>query len=645
MYRGGRGGLGSGGHERPGGRGRGNYYKEKYGGGRGGKGRQDHSDLHSNGDTVGSSDSFDSGVPAWAPPQLRGTSQDLQIALNRIDGKQYPAYKDLLGTWTFSQGGFELTIDRVQGDPYAPPSNIRVRVSERTANFPPDLYSNRLRSVALRDYLLRKLAAFIRGRDLDRALNATGGSGWHSAKGGDFGVDKPGQQVIERSAVVLISGSVEARLTLAFPGQGRTILGRKCAEMLLQALPELVSSCLCYKAMDASELSAFVDSVEDQKALRQLVVNQGCVAFIPDGAILPRLSGASDLPMPNAVPFSSPPTLRRSFALPRSGRSIAGMAIPRGITLIAGGAYHGKSTLLSALELGCYEHIPGDGREFLVSDTTLVSVQSEDGRCVTGVDISPFVRSLPGGKKTTMFSTDDASGATSMAATIQESMELGSRLLLIDEDRAATNFLIRDSRMIQLVGEQNEPLVPLLLRARQLADRGVSCILVVGGSGDYLGIADTAVVMRDYRCLDETAKAKEIAGNACSVLPPGPFSQPARRFPTIPSGPPDGDPLKSSKTRVQAARLFEFSGQEVDLDAVNQLVCPSQARTIAESLRVMRSGLRKSVDQLVKELDAEVEANGLDVLSAGFPRGDLARCRLMDLAATVNRLRGLEVSL
>ena len=101
------------------------------------------------------------------------------------------------------------------------------------------------------------------------------------------------------------------------------------------------------------------------------------------------------------------------------------MGIRKGITLIVGGGYHGKSTLLKALEAGVYNHIAGDGREFVITDDTAFKLRAEDGRSITGVDISPFIKNLPNKKDTVHFSTEDASGSTSQAANLMEALESG----------------------------------------------------------------------------------------------------------------------------------------------------------------------------------------------------------------------------
>nr|BFF22223.1 hypothetical protein GCM10025732_01880 [Glycomyces mayteni] len=211
------------------------------------------------------------------------------------------------------------------------------------------------------------------------------------------------------------------------------------------------------------------------------------------------------------MPFRSPDSLAVEVELPHAGR-VRGMGIAPGVTLIVGGGFHGKSTLLRALESGVWDHVPGDGRDFVVADRGAVKVRAEDGRAVTGVDVHAFVDHLPSGDDTRHFSTENASGSTSQAAAIVESLEAGARVLLIDEDTAATNLMIRDARMQELVAKDREPLTPLVDVVRSMADEhGVAVVLVMGGSGDYMDVADRVVLMDAYVPEDVTERAKALA--------------------------------------------------------------------------------------------------------------------------------------
>ena len=400
--------------------GRGEYYKNKYGGGgrgrggggRGGRGRGGRGRGRSEGD----------GEPRQA--NGGGSYSDLQRVLQRIDGKQYCAYHDLDTPrdrgWVNSDSQFTLFVERAQSDPFAPPTRCRVVVDAAKAGFPASLSSNKIRSVALADYLLRALYSSCKKLGADASLS---GQGWSGPKGGDLQVMEPCQHVLEQSAVrVDGNGNVIAQMTINLPARGRNILGHAAEKILGHTLPQLVRDSLYYRSLQGAKLQAHVESVEDQLWLQNQLESKNLVAFIRNGAILPRMSGVDDRPMDskNALPFESPKRLDVSFTLPNAGKTITGMGVPKGITLICGGGFHGKSTLLEALQVGVYPKLPGDGREFCMSSANASKIRSEDGRNVQAVDISTFINNLPFGKDTTNFNTPDASGSTSQAANIVE---------------------------------------------------------------------------------------------------------------------------------------------------------------------------------------------------------------------------------
>ncbi|MCZ6463932.1 MAG: ABC-ATPase domain-containing protein, partial [Proteobacteria bacterium] len=389
------------------------------------------------------------------------TDAELASTLSRIDGRGYKAYQDLEGA--FSLRDLTLFVDHVQGDPFAAPSKIRLRVPMAVAGLPPALFSTRPRRIALEDFLARQVRSRIgRGR---RAPNVSG-----SGKSGLVEIDAGAQEVIERTALVITADWVEARLRVGLPAAGRRVLGRQADQLLCRALPELARGALCWDQLDRERAQRFVECVENQEHIRSRLDELGLVAFVANGSILPRESGASDRPLraPGvAVAFQSPASLEIAIEVPNaideSGtREIRGMGIPRGVTLVVGGGYHGKSTLLRAVERGVYPHIPGDGREYVVSSPGLAKIRAEDGRSVAGVDIASFIRELPGGRDTQHFQTDDASGSTSQAAALVEAVEAGATGLLLDEDTSATNFMVRDARMQALVRREDEPITPFL---------------------------------------------------------------------------------------------------------------------------------------------------------------------------------------
>ena len=566
-------------------------------------------------------------------------ARDLQNLLHRIDGRGYPAYKEIAGRWEFPS--FTLFIDHVQGDPFAAPSRLRVRLSHEAAPFPGDLRNPRARALGVEWLLARRFAGEA------RRMGARRGSG----KSGMLEMDGPGQEVLERTAVRLFpEGGLEARFFAGLPAAGRRILGRQAAEMLLQDLPELVSRTLLPSAYSPEELRLHAETNEDAQALRGSLEGLGLAAFVVDGAVLPRRSGVDDRPLEKgAVPFQSPPSLRVDVDLPNRGR-ITGMGIPRGVTLIAGGGFHGKSTLLRALERGVWNHPPGDGREFVVSLAGAVKIRAEDGRSVAGVDISPFIRDLPGGKGTSFFSTENASGSTSQAANIMEALEAGAEVLLLDEDTAATNFMIRDHRMQELISREREPIVPFVDRARSLyQDLGVSTILVMGGSGDYFDVADLVIAMEEYVPREVTEEAREIARRIPTgrkTEAPGPMARPAGRIPL----PESIDPSKGRREvslKSRGLHVIQFGRETIDLRLVEQMVDSSQTRALGLALVFLRERVLDGERALPEALDLvekALEEKGLDVLDRRkLP--DLAAFRRFELAAALNRLRTIRIRL
>jgi len=567
------------------------------------------------------------------------TDTELKNHLHRIDGRGYPAYKDIRGDYRFPH--FTLLIDHVQGDPFAAPSRLRARVPMQTAQFPADTFNTRSREIALRDFLSRAFA---------HACRAASQRGQGSGKSGLIHMHMPGQEILERSAVVVTPDFVEARFTVGLPANGRRIRGRHAADLLTQIVPRIVESALIFSALNRERLYRHINTAEDADTLREQLSARGLAAFVADGSILPRRSGVDDRPLSGTgvIPFRSPDTLRVTVQLPHAGE-ISGMGIRHGVTLIVGGGYHGKSTLLSALERGVYNHIPGDGRELVITEPSAVKIRAEDGRRVEGVDIRPFIGALPNGANTAAFRTENASGSTSQAANIIEALEVGAQTLLLDEDTCATNLMIRDARMQALVEKAGEPITPFVDRVRALADeRGVSSILVLGGSGDYFDVADTVIRMDAYVPRDVTTQAKEIAaamptGRHAETSDGWPFAA-AVRVPLADSlNPRKGKRAVSIKGR--ALRAVLFGTEEIDVSMVAQLVDEGQVRAIGQALNLAREKYMRNsatITEIAAAVQAEIAQCGLDALDTR-PGGDFVTFRPYEFAAALNRLRTLRV--
>ncbi|MCB8944419.1 MAG: ABC-ATPase domain-containing protein [Ardenticatenaceae bacterium] len=565
------------------------------------------------------------------------THDDLRRILQRIDGKGYKAYKDIQGQYRFPQ--FTLFVDYVQGDPFAAPSRLRVQVPQNVARYPTETFRNDSRRLGLESYLALSFHVACR--------TVAGKSG--SGKSGMMQIDAPGQEMLERTAVTVTKEYVEARFVVGLPAQGRRVLGRTAAGMLCDDLPRLVEAALFYKNNRPEIIQRFVETSEDADALRGQLRGRGLVAFVADGAVLPRRSGVDDRPLAgeNVIPFQSPDSLRVAFDLPNRG-PVSGMGIPAGVTLIVGGGFHGKSTLLNALEQGIYNHRPGDGRELVVMDGGSVKIRAEDGRYVAGVNISPFINNLPYGQNTDAFSSDNASGSTSQAANIIEALELGASVLLIDEDTAATNFMIRDQRMQALIAKAKEPITPFIDKVRQLSEeQGVSTILVIGGSGDYFEVADLVIAMDEYVPHDVTAEAQAIAQQHRQERQREGGATFGALTPRVPI-PKSLDPSKGRRdvnVKTRGLRTVQFGEETIDLSAVAQLVDDSQTRALAAALvygwEKYMDGKRSLYD-ILSLIMADIEQHGLDVLDRRY-MGDWAAFRIFELGAALNRLRTLRV--
>ncbi len=567
------------------------------------------------------------------------TATELRNKLRSIDHKGYPAYKDLKGQYNF--GDYVLSIDHVQGDPFASPSRLSVRVEKAKAGFPAAYYDTKAKRITLQDHLTRLFGRQVAGG----SFQAKG-----SGKSGLLSVSRCGQQVLERTAMRVKDGDLVLRFEAGFPANGRTINARELEKMLFDILPDCVRRSLYYGKIDKEKLRQAICLCEDQQYIRQCLTERKLCAFIADGSVLPRESGVSERPMKNGVPFRSPESLRITLDLPNKG-AVSGMGIPQGITLFVGGGYHGKSTILQALQNGVYDHIAGDGRELVITDASAFKLRAEDGRSVTGVDISPFIKNLPNRKDTVHFSTEDASGSTSQAAKLMEALESGSSLILIDEDTSATNFMVRDRLMAQVITPGEEPITPFISRVRGMyEDLGVSSVIVAGSSGAFFHMADTIIQMKEYVPIDITQKAKEAA--AAYEDRGAEDAEDARKFPPFnrkrcPG--PDMALRKEDRIKMKAMGTSEISicKENVELRYLEQLKDQEQSMALAYLLKYAQLKMmdgRKDLRQIGDLLEEQLDGSGLESL---FERGDvssqLARPRKQEILACINRYRKLKI--
>lgn len=564
----------------------------------------------------------------------------LKERLKGLDGKDYAACQSLKGSYAYER--FRLHVDRIPKDPYAPPGTgiFRVSVSRTDAGFPAEYSTSRIKSIAFRDFLNRCFhVACVR---ICRGRRGTGHSGLIT-------IAEPGQEMLDRTSIHADEENIEARFFLGFPATGRRINAPVAQTMLFEELPRIVESTLLAENVDLGALEGHVKAAEDAEYLRGRLSEMGLVAFIADGAVLPRSSGIDPRPLQgeSVVPFRSPDSMRLSIALPHAG-TVSGMAVPEGVTLIVGGGYHGKSTVLQALELGIYDHIPADGRELCVCLPTAVKIRAYSGRSVTNTDISAFINGLPQQQDTTSFSTRNASGSTSQAAFVSEAVEAGARVLLMDEDTCAANFMIRDGRMQQLVASHQEPITAFVDRVKQLyRELGVSTVLVMGGSSDYFDVADCVIQMLDFQPVDVTGRVLDILRTSPSQRANeggSGFMRPRERAPF--AGELDSrNEYGHFRISARDAHHVVYGRMQIDLSDVEQIREIGQAQAIGRAIEHARKYMdgRSPVREVIDQVMSDVLRMGLDVLD---PRctGNLAFFRGLDLAAALNRIRGLTVS-
>ncbi len=555
--------------------------------------------------------------------------------IRTLNGKNYGLYKSLADKpWDF--GDFALEFLHVQGDPYAPASRVVIKANLSMLGYAGEWGGSFERRLALSDFLHRKLSRLVKERypDKDAAIV----------------FDTAGPEMLVRNSLWIDNGELRACLQVRLPGDGRKIQAEVAAEILTMVLPDLVSAGLYYSKSDEAALQEHFRVLAERKEILAQLETRGLCAFVPDGAVLPRASGLSELPLEGAVPFTAPEQM--AVTLNVCGREIRGMGIPKGITVITGGAFHGKSTLLQALTRAVYPHIPSDGREGIVIDESALRVGVEDGRSVRGTDLSQFVRDLPGGVSTKNFNTLSASGSTSEAANLLEAMEAGSRAFLIDEDSSAVNFLIRDVRVRKLLGDDREPLIPLTDRIREISVQGYSFILVAGACGDYLDLADNIVIMANYKA--ECAKnvsgviaseAKQSTPAASSARPFVGYMQPLQK-----SVRPTSAVERQVKVKLSGDTLLQIGFLVSDTSRLNTLVDKQQrlgagfvllnllqnAASNSESSDASNAG--DSVAVTIQKLYEKIQNVGFRNLPQGMSR-EMSLPRVVDIACVAFRLR------
>ena len=560
--------------------------------------------------------------------------EDLKKELIKIDHKSYGMYKTLGNSYSF--GNYILHIDHVQGDPFASPSRLRFEVKKERHGFPEEYYKEKHRRFALEDQVLRRFLYQL--RQIDKGFMGSG-------KSGRITTCPANQTVQERIAVIFSKEQMELRFEMGFPARGRTIMAKEMQKLVFEILPQLAENTLFYRNWDTKNkehLKQAIFLADDQKALREELKKRNLTAFVADGAVLPRESGISDRPMRGAVPFSSPESMKIELELPHKGR-IAGMGIPEGITVIVGGGYHGKSTLLKALEQGVYDHIAGDGREYVVADNSGVKIRAEDGRSVLHTDISLFINHLPAGQDTTDFSSENASGSTSQAANLIEAVEAGAKLLLLDEDTSATNFMIRDKVMARLVSDEKEPITTLLRHIRGIyKELGISFVIVVGSSGDYLSVADQVLQMDHYKVKDVTQEAKAIC-EECNIA--GAYAETKIKMPIFSR---KLNPVKAGRRKIKSmgTDTVLIDREAIDVRYLEQISESGQTTALAYMMEWILDNVKsqEELSHLAERIYNMIEKRGMEaVIPANYSAGHPVLPRKQELYACLSRYRSAKI--
>lgn len=536
--------------------------------------------------------------------------------LKKIEKQDFRSYQQIKGKYDFKD--FELSIDFVQSDSNASASRLRAFRPWSLTDLQWLCDQSKSYQIGARDFIARQFVEFAKH---DNAIS----------------MSLTGQTVQDTASVLFTEQGIELRFRLNLPADGRHILGKKAINLLTFHLPKFIRRATIARELDLDALKKHSAIVEDQTYLRSQLSSRDLIAFVADGSLLARESGFSDRPLKDGIAFVAPESLAVELDTLHHG-TLRGLGIKKGITLIVGGGFHGKSTLLHAVERGIYNHLAGDGREFVVTEPNAVKIRAEEGRSITNVNLSNFINNLPLGKSTDEFSTTNASGSTSQAAWVQESLEAGVSSFFIDEDTCATNFMIRDARMRALISAEQEPISPFVDKVGALRDDfGISTLLVMGGSSDYFPVADTVIQIKDYQAYDLTEQTKALLAQELtppttevydkSILLPSPRALNCKALLRL---------LTEGKYRITAKgnKQLKIGKEIIELSAIEQLESATQINAIGWVIFNLAQ-----TDQWLKDpmaaIEEVLEGDWLAKLPAN---GDLSKPRVIDVMAALNRL-------
>ncbi len=347
-------------------------------------------------------------------------------------------------------------------------------------------------SVFAEDYILRELSPIV---------NEYGKSMCNESKEiraqGDIRMQSVNNKIVRRTGVLYNNGKFVLKMWCRFPLIGVAAVSGKKSCRLITELLKLLD--VWVENFDVNRLYKKSQIYINQCEIRKYLKDNDYVCFIKNGSILPR-EKENNVSKTDATPFQAPSTMEYTIKL-KSGEILTGMVIAKGLTVITGGGYSGKTTIIDAIESGIYNHVEGDGREYVITEETALKVYAEDGRVVNNLDMSPFFKQEISEESIEDFSTEHASGSVSQAANIIEAVYAGSKLLLIDEDKSATNFMVRDKIMRKIIN--NEPIIPLTDRIDELTKKmNIAVIMVIGAISEYFNYADKILLTEDYKLYD-----------------------------------------------------------------------------------------------------------------------------------------------
>ncbi len=564
--------------------------------------------------------------------------------LTELDGQPFAEYQQMVGDYDFARYVIKCGKIDFEADELISPV-FTVRVPQTISEIPDYQFDSPVRRTAMEDLLLRRLAA-----NVEHIANFD----HNGIARRSMLVPHPTQAILPRNALLLTKEYIEVRIRIVLPVQtiamdGDAVVaidGEMAQQIFFENLPEVISNSLLYCNIETADADAFVNNMEDADQLRQHLGASGQISFVAEGALLTRIKSEDTPDYERLIPLEVDDSLIDEVEVPHAG-TVRGLGIPHGLTLILGESNGGRVDLTEAIAQGIYNHVPGDGRESVVTVADAVAIHSEAGRSIQQVDISAFATELLDGGNPASYSCKSAGSFSSQAASTVEALEAGARVLLYDEHSSSSTFLSSDTRVSPLLGKSIRN--SLASRARQMVDELGISIVVAGSSlvAEFIPIADKILRVENYRVSDITEEAKELdivpsvadsSVNLSSMLSRSRWVMPSSIDPSI--------GREDIVIHADEEDFLQFGRSIVDLGALKQICDADQARAIGfvlyySKLRYMDEGypLREILDLVDRDLSNE----GLNALSRDA-RGDLARPRRYEVAATLNRLPAFRVS-